>query len=274
MSLRRLIQDRELELPDGSRLLNHDKYDALMSETSNLSQAPTTKIYRIHPSFRIIATADPPNPKETTTTTTTTTSSNNSNKPQSTSDWLTSEVLNLFLYEHIAHLNLKHERFVLERMFTRLNESHEKLLDVLEAMKERGRDDVHLRHVAKLFSLRKVIRLAKKLSRYPEMDLRVLIENECLFKFMPQLNKEILLDFFDKYGLKYSEANTSSDESKLVELMNFKVLNCISYMHNIFKFMLLITKEQRYKLRRSSQDPRNSILRQCTSHPYLKQHVT
>lgn len=223
MSLRRLIQDRELELPDGSRLLNHDKYDALMSEASKLSQTPTTKIYRIHPSFRIIATADPPNPKETTTTTTTTTTSNNSNKPQSTSDWLTSEVLNLFLYEHIAHLSLKHERFVLERMFTRLNESHEKLLDVLEAMKERGRDDVHLRHVAKLFSLRKVIRLAKKLSRYPEMDLRVLIENECLFKFMPQLNKEILLDFFDKYGLKY-EAKASSDESKLAELMNLKVM--------------------------------------------------
>ena len=32
MSLRRLIQDRELDLADGSKLLRHDKYDALVQE--------------------------------------------------------------------------------------------------------------------------------------------------------------------------------------------------------------------------------------------------
>lgn len=225
MSLRRLIQDRELDLPDGGRLLSHDKYDSLLRESKS-SQLPS-KLLRIHPAFRIIATAEPPNPKEAATaasTGTTTTGSTSATKSSNNNaDWLTSEVLNTFLFQSIDHLSIANERHVLERMLTQgLNSSHERLLDLLEAMKERGRDDVHLRHVAKLFSLRKVIRLARKLSRFPHMDLRVLVENECLFKFMPQLNKEILADFLDKYGLKYETGRDRDDDEKLIDLVTSK----------------------------------------------------
>jgi len=61
--LRRLIQDRELELLDGTRLLNHDKYDSLMAELHKKQIKPESKVFRIHPAFRIIATAEPPTPK-------------------------------------------------------------------------------------------------------------------------------------------------------------------------------------------------------------------
>ena len=59
MALRRLIQDRELDLPDGRKLLRHDKYDELLKTSSELKD----KVLRIHPSFRIIATAETPTPK-------------------------------------------------------------------------------------------------------------------------------------------------------------------------------------------------------------------
>jgi MoxR-like ATPase len=54
MSLRRLIQDRELELLDGTRLLNYDKYDSLMADLSKKGIQLDDKVLRIHPAFRYL----------------------------------------------------------------------------------------------------------------------------------------------------------------------------------------------------------------------------
>ena len=45
MSIRRLIQDRELELNDGRRLLAHDKYDELMAEINGSTLRSSTSSY-------------------------------------------------------------------------------------------------------------------------------------------------------------------------------------------------------------------------------------
>lgn len=211
MSLRRLIQDRELDLPDGTKLLRHDKYDSLMKELDkSASKHPPgyksqLKIHRISPSFRIIATAEPPNPKTSATqsekTPSTDAKASAATQKVATAEWLNSEVLNLFLYQHVEPLELNYEQEILGKMF-KLNEKHRHLLDVLEKLKKSGETEVQLKHIAKLFSLRKVIRLARKLERHPQLDLVELIENESLFKFMPQLNKELLVDFFAKNKLK------------------------------------------------------------------------
>lgn len=63
MSLRRLIQDRELDLADGTKLMRHDKYDALMEEAKKQNTILSDKVLRIDPSFRLIATAEPPTTK-------------------------------------------------------------------------------------------------------------------------------------------------------------------------------------------------------------------
>ena len=60
MSLRRLIQDRELDLADGTKLMRHDKYDALIEEAKRENKILNDKVLRIDPSFRLIATAEPP----------------------------------------------------------------------------------------------------------------------------------------------------------------------------------------------------------------------
>lgn len=55
--LSRLVHDRDIDLPDGSRLLHHLRYDAL-AESTGSSPAVTSDgraVYRVHPSFRIVA---------------------------------------------------------------------------------------------------------------------------------------------------------------------------------------------------------------------------
>lgn len=54
------MHDRELQLYDGKRLLRHDKYDELLCDGLTADQLDAKGILRIHPSFRVIALAEPP----------------------------------------------------------------------------------------------------------------------------------------------------------------------------------------------------------------------
>jgi len=55
----RLIQDRDLQLHDGTRLLRSDKYDKL-SNKLGVDVMKKSNIFRVHPAFRIITLAEPP----------------------------------------------------------------------------------------------------------------------------------------------------------------------------------------------------------------------
>lgn len=46
MSMRRLIQDRELDLADGSKLIRHDKYDSLVEDAEKKGIKLNDKILR------------------------------------------------------------------------------------------------------------------------------------------------------------------------------------------------------------------------------------
>lgn len=224
MSLRRLIQDRELDLLDGTKLLNHDKFDLLKNELESKKVQHDSKILRIHPSFRIIATAEPPNPKSSFNAepSTSTTPSGPGSKTSNT-EWLNSEVLNLFLYQQIEPLNLTYEREILSKKF-KLNNKHEKLLDLMEQLKQSGQEEIQLRHVSKLFSLRKLVRLSNKLEKHPSLDLRELVENAMLFKFMPQLNKQIVNDFLRRNNLSEIELNKEESLNELKKNLDLKKL--------------------------------------------------
>lgn len=56
----RLVHDREIQLFDGTRLLRHDKYDDMLANEYTVDQLTAEGIYRIHPSFRLVALAEPP----------------------------------------------------------------------------------------------------------------------------------------------------------------------------------------------------------------------
>lgn len=56
----RLVHDREVQLYDGTRLIKHDSYDHLLSNGQTTEKMAKNGIFRIHPSFRIVALAEPP----------------------------------------------------------------------------------------------------------------------------------------------------------------------------------------------------------------------
>ena len=200
--LRRLIQDRELDLPDGSKLIRHDKYDEIKNQFKESELK--SKILRIHPSFRLISTAEPPNIKASTK------QENSSISNQKNSDWLTPEIINLFLFHNIQPLDSKYEHEILKKKF-KLNQNHEILFDLINQMRNKSNEDIQLKHISKFFSLRNLVRLSKKLEKYPELDIVELIENTSLQKFMPQLNKQSLNDFFEKNNMKKSKKENKND---------------------------------------------------------------
>ncbi|RNA15401.1 von Willebrand factor A domain-containing 8 [Brachionus plicatilis] len=192
MSLRRLIQDRELDLLDGRKLIRHDKYDELINTATNDEEKKRIKsrLMRIDPAFKIIGTAEA--------------SSLSDNK--ATIEWLNSEVLNLFLYEKVDPLGLEYEHEILSRKFL-LNDKHEQLFEIIRQLKSAAQTDTHLKHVSSLFTLRKLIRMCKKIEKYPNINLGEEILNSCLYKFMPSLNKQILDDFLAKFTFESSNAS-------------------------------------------------------------------
>ena len=88
--LHRLIHDRELQLFDGTRLMRSDRYKNLKA-SSGLSdeEMKEKKVHPIHPSFRIIALSEPPVPGS------------------SSQQWVTPELLTMFLFHHLRPLSLK-----------------------------------------------------------------------------------------------------------------------------------------------------------------------
>lgn len=55
----RLVQDRDLQLHNGTRLLRSDRYDKLVMKLG-ADVMKKSNIIRVHPSFRIIALGEPP----------------------------------------------------------------------------------------------------------------------------------------------------------------------------------------------------------------------
>ncbi len=228
MSLRRLIQDRELDLSDGTRLIRHDKYDQLVKEAEAKGIKLGENVRRIDPSFRLIATAEPPVVRSSVK------SGDESTEKfmaKSGSEWLNSEILNLFVFQSVEALSPEYEKEILSRKF-KLNNQHHQLIDLITQLRQTSLatdGDVQLKHISKLFSLRKLIRVSKQLDRYPGQDLLKLVEDACLFKFMPQLNKQIFTEFLEgnKFGLK----NRVDEKCELDDLwtsLNAKVENMLA----------------------------------------------
>lgn len=59
----RLVHDREVQLYDGTRLIRSDSYDQMIANGRSAEELAENRIFRIHPSFRIVALAEPPSRK-------------------------------------------------------------------------------------------------------------------------------------------------------------------------------------------------------------------
>ena len=93
---RRLVQNRELQLHDGKRLMAADRYD-FIKEKLHKSDKKMNKsgILKIHPSFRLVSLAEPPILNS------------------SAGQWLNSELLSLFLFHEMRPLDKTEEIYVI-----------------------------------------------------------------------------------------------------------------------------------------------------------------
>lgn len=95
--LHRLVHDREIQLFDGSRLIRKDRFDELKSLGMSDAELNSKGIFRIHPAFRIIALAEPPK--------------------LDVSNWLTPEVLSIFLFHKVNNLNKSEEIKIISDLY-------------------------------------------------------------------------------------------------------------------------------------------------------------
>uniref|UniRef100_A0A8C9PJU6 von Willebrand factor A domain-containing protein 8 n=1 Tax=Spermophilus dauricus TaxID=99837 RepID=A0A8C9PJU6_SPEDA len=172
--LQRLIHDRELSLYDGSRLLRKDRYMRLKQELQmSDEQLQKRSIFPIHPSFRIIALAEPPVIGSTT------------------QQWLGPEFLTMFFFLYMKPLVKSEEIQVIKEMVPNIpQEALNKLLSFTHKLRETR--DPTAQSLAASLSTRQLLRISRRLSQYPNENLHNAITKACLSRFLPSLARSAL----------------------------------------------------------------------------------
>ncbi|XP_064465910.1 von Willebrand factor A domain-containing protein 8-like isoform X2 [Ornithodoros turicata] len=184
LQLQRLVQDRELQLFDGKRLLRHDRYDSIKSSSGLSDQdMESRKLYRIHPSFRIIALAEP-------------TSAGHKLKQEK---WLTPEVLPMFFFHSMRGMTLAEEKAIIEKMVGKFGANMATVLKVAHEL--RKSDDATLQSIAGSLSMRQLLRIARRFHKYPDISPVNAIYKACLARFLPPLAKQSLDRVLTNAGL-------------------------------------------------------------------------
>nr|CAD7197515.1 unnamed protein product [Timema douglasi] len=157
----RLVHDRELQLHDGQRLIRHDRYDDLKTQHSlSDEQLRQSGVLRIHPSFRMVALAEPPE-------------QNSSGAP-----WLSTELLSLFVFHEMRPLALQEELQIVQQLFGKVNPTLSRIMELAHQLREST--DPTLRSLAGSLSTRQLLRVARRMARYPSDNPVDTIHRACL----------------------------------------------------------------------------------------------
>ncbi|XP_077071835.1 von Willebrand factor A domain-containing protein 8 isoform X2 [Siphateles boraxobius] len=172
--LSRLLHDRELALYDGTRLLRWDRYQTLKEELKLTDQELQDRsIFPIHPSFRIIALAEPPQVGSTT------------------QQWLGPEILTMFLFHTIKPLAKAEETAILQGMIPNVPKEAVEQLQHLTHSLRKSNDPTAL-SLASSLSTRQLLRICRRLSQYPQESVAHAVNKACLSRFLPSLARSSL----------------------------------------------------------------------------------
>ncbi|KAM4558944.1 von Willebrand factor A domain-containing protein 8 [Odontesthes bonariensis] len=177
--LSRLLHDRELDLYDGTRLLRWDRYQTV-KEQLQLSdqQLQDRSIFPIHPSFRVLALAEPP----------VVGASSSSSRGQ---QWLGPELLTMFLYHTVTPLAKAEEMGLIQGLTPNVpEEAAEQLLHLTHSL--RKTNDPTAQSLASSLSTRQLLRICRRLSQYPEESIAHVVNKACLSRFLPSLARASL----------------------------------------------------------------------------------
>lgn len=177
--LSRLLHDRELDLYDGTRLLRWDRYQVLKEELQFTDQQLQERsIFPIHPSFRVLALAEPP----------VVGASGSNSKGQ---QWLGPELLTMFLYHTVTPMSKAEEMELVEGLAPNVSkEAVEQLLHLTHSL--RSTRDPTAQSLASSLSTRQLLRICRRLSQYPEERIAHAVNKACLSRFLPSLARASL----------------------------------------------------------------------------------
>ncbi|XP_019792046.2 von Willebrand factor A domain-containing protein 8 isoform X1 [Tursiops truncatus] len=197
--LQRLIHDRELSLYDGSRLLREDRYMRLKEELQmSDEQLQKRSIFPVHPSFRIIALAEPPVTGSTA------------------QQWLGPEFLTMFFFHYMKPLVKSEEIQVIKEMVPNMpQEALDKLLSFTHKLRET--QDPTAQSLAASLSTRQLLRISRRLSQYPNENLHSAVTKACLSRFLPSLARSAL-----EKNLADATIEISTDNNLEPELEDYK----------------------------------------------------
>uniref|UniRef100_A0A3Q2ZT42 von Willebrand factor A domain containing 8 n=1 Tax=Kryptolebias marmoratus TaxID=37003 RepID=A0A3Q2ZT42_KRYMA len=179
--LSRLLHERELDLYDGTRLLRWDRYQTLKGQLQLTDQQLQERlIFPIHPSFRVLALAEPPIVEISS-------GSINSRRQQ----WLGPELLTMFLYHTVDPLAKAEEMALIRGLIPNVpNEAAEQLLHLTHSLRQTN--DPTAQSLASSLSTRQLLRLCRRLSQYPEESIVHAVNKACLSRFLPSLARASL----------------------------------------------------------------------------------
>ncbi|XP_055726318.1 von Willebrand factor A domain-containing protein 8 [Salvelinus fontinalis] len=172
--LSRLLHDRELSLYDGSRLLRWDRYQALKEELQLTDeQLHERSIFPVHPSFRVLALAEPPV------------------AGSSGQQWLGPELLTMFMFHNIQPLARAQETRLIQCLTPNVpKEAVEQLLHLTHNLRQTN--DPTAQSLASSLSTRQLLRICRRLSQYPEESIAHAVNKACLSRFLPSLARSSL----------------------------------------------------------------------------------
>ncbi|XP_049904645.1 von Willebrand factor A domain-containing protein 8 [Epinephelus moara] len=182
--LSRLLHDRELDLYDGTRLLRWDRYQTLKEQLQfSDQQLQERSIFPIHPSFRVLALAEPPVVGASTSSS----GSSNSRGQQ----WLGPELLTMFLYHSVTPMARAEEMDLIQGLTPNVpKEAAEQLLHLTHSL--RKTNDPTAQSLASSLSTRQLLRICRHLSQYPEESIAHAVNKACLSRFLPSLARASL----------------------------------------------------------------------------------
>nr|XP_023681264.1 von Willebrand factor A domain-containing protein 8 isoform X2 [Paramormyrops kingsleyae] len=172
--LSRLIHDRELALYDGTRLLRSDRYQILKEEMKmSDSEMEQRSIFPIHPSFRLLALAEPPV------------------QGSRGQQWLNPEILTMFFFHTVKPLDVAEETSIIQGMTPNAPaEAVQLLLHLTHSL--RKTNDPTAQSLASSLSTRQLLRICRRLSQHPEETVGHAVNKACLSRFLPSLARSAL----------------------------------------------------------------------------------
>ncbi|KAJ6647144.1 von Willebrand factor A domain-containing protein 8 [Pseudolycoriella hygida] len=207
--LHRLIHDREVQLYDGTRLLRHDRYDQLLANGCTVESMNSKGVIRIHPSFRIIALAEPPN-------------------VETGANWLTPEMLSLFMFHEVRNLSKREELHIIQELYGSIGPSFDKIINLAHLM--RSAKDPLVKNLSATLSTRQLLRIAHRMSIYSpenaESSNKELnsacntIQRAFLAKFLPALPRAALESSLRNVGIERVRPTNRNLESSISILDN------------------------------------------------------